>query len=395
MKSKQKKSNIINHQQVKGLLDLPYEMTSQILNYLPEHEIFWNVGFTCKRLMEMALDTIKIIDLCESHIDQAKINFNEMLKHEDIVQSVRHIWICSDLDQEVRKALKKVLKDSREQYNILVIDYRLLNNCTSRQIGTKFTQLESLLMPRKHRGSKRLTNRSVRNIITSCKKLEWIDLRDCTELDFLSSRNVVSLIGENCKYLECILLSRCNFTNESIKAVFTNCNHLEMVIMNECSQVTDESLMTLAHCCLSLKLLCVDDCTNVTDQAISVIAKECRVMEEFSLRNTKVTDVSIKVIGQSCPELRVLNVRRCNITAESIQVIARNCRKLENLDLTKISRLITIECLREIASNCLSLKRLHLGFRSIWHRLIWKTLCLRVIFISPMSFYTPTQGFPN
>lgn len=353
-----------------GLLNLPCEMTMHIFSYLSEHEIFWNIGFTCQLLRDMALDTVKIIDLCDSKIDIAKKHFSELLRNENIVQSIRHIWICSDLDEDVREALKQVLKDSREKYNILVIDYRLFNNFTSGQIGRKFTQLESLLMPKRHRSMKRLTNRSVRNIISSCKKLEWIDLRDCTEFDYFSNRNLVSLIGENCVYLECLLLSRCSFTNTSIQMVFKNCNNIEMVIMNDCAQLNDESLITLSEYCYFLKLLCVDNCKNISDKSIGSIARNCYGMEELSVRNTGVTDVSIKAIAHCCLELRVLNLRNCNVTDDAIEAISSvESSKLENLDITKISGVVSLECLRKIAFNCSNLKRLHIGFRSIWHNL--------------------------
>ena len=34
-----------------NILDLPVELIMKILSPLPEAEIFWNVGFTCKRLL--------------------------------------------------------------------------------------------------------------------------------------------------------------------------------------------------------------------------------------------------------------------------------------------------------------------------------------------------------
>merc|ERR550539_299514 len=105
-------------------------MIEQILMYMGEHDIFWNFGFTCQRFRAIALEKVKIIDLCESDIELAKEHFNELLQHDDLVKSIRHLWICSDLDDDVREALKLVLQDSREKY-ILVIDYRLFNNFTS------------------------------------------------------------------------------------------------------------------------------------------------------------------------------------------------------------------------------------------------------------------------
>lgn len=355
----------------KCVLDLPNEILGKIGRYLEEYDLFWNFGFTCQRFRDVAIDAVKIIDLCEcqklTNIKIARNHLYRLLKRDELVQSIRHIWICSELDDDIRTALKCVLQDSREKHNILVIDYRLFTNFTSSKIGEKITRLESLLMPKKHRSMNRLTNRSIRNIISSCTKLEWIDLRDCTEFDFFSNRNIVAMIGDSCKDLECILLSRCTFTNESIKMVFRNCNKLEMVIMNDCPCVNDEALITLGENCNLMKLICVDDCSNVSDLSISVIANRCIEMEEFSLRNTKVTGISVEAIANNNTELRVLNLRNCSINSKAIELIAQNCRKLENLDITRVSGRMSLNCLKLLANNCSDLKKIHLGFRNLAH----------------------------
>ena len=45
------------------LLQLPVEILVKILSPIPESEIFWNVGFTCKRLLDIALSMIRVIEL--------------------------------------------------------------------------------------------------------------------------------------------------------------------------------------------------------------------------------------------------------------------------------------------------------------------------------------------
>jgi len=176
--------------------------------------------------------------------------------------------------------------------------------------------------------------------------------------------NVVSLIGENCKQLECLLLSRCSFTNKSMSMVFRNCSRLEMVILNDCKQLKDETLLVLANNCPLLKLLCIDDCVEISDKSITTVAVKCWMIEELSLRNTCVTDVSIKIIACNCLEIKVLNLRETRITLKSLNVIASHCRRLENLDLSNISGVMSIECLKKIVANNPEL-RLHLGLRNV------------------------------
>merc|ERR1719273_888613 len=150
--------------------------------------------------------------------------------------------------------------------------------------------------------------------------------------------------------------------------VFKNCNKLEMVILNDCKQLTDQTLTTLASNCPLLKLLCVDDCIRISDESIPIVAMQCEVIEELSLRNTRVTDESVIAIASNCEEIKVLNLRGCKVTVKSLEVIAIYCNKLENLDISKIGWTrpegIPLQCLKTIVRNNPALM-LHLGLRSV------------------------------
>ena len=46
-----------------NLLDLPYEILCQILSYLSQDDIFWNVGFTCQALFRACLENTQFIQV--------------------------------------------------------------------------------------------------------------------------------------------------------------------------------------------------------------------------------------------------------------------------------------------------------------------------------------------
>ena len=43
------------------LMDLPFEIICHIISFLSEDDIFWNLGFTCKTLLEICLDNVDVI----------------------------------------------------------------------------------------------------------------------------------------------------------------------------------------------------------------------------------------------------------------------------------------------------------------------------------------------
>ena len=43
------------------LMDLPFEIICHIISFLSEDDIFWNLGFTCKTLLEICLDKVDVI----------------------------------------------------------------------------------------------------------------------------------------------------------------------------------------------------------------------------------------------------------------------------------------------------------------------------------------------
>ena len=43
------------------LMDLPFEIICHIITFLSEDDIFWNLGFTCKTLLEICLDNVDVI----------------------------------------------------------------------------------------------------------------------------------------------------------------------------------------------------------------------------------------------------------------------------------------------------------------------------------------------
>lgn len=341
---------------------LPVEMMIEIMYYLPESEIFWNISFVSKYLRSIATSLIKVIDICEHSVKDPSTKLKEVISNQEIIPFIRHIMICSGFGMQLRS--EWIQRETRicNPFKLLVLNSSHLTNKTSSLIANTFPNIESLILPH-YGGSSKMTSRGFRNILVSCKSIKDIDLRD-SEYNFQSSYNPVKLIAEHSKNLEYINVNRCNPTDQSLSSLFNNCSNLKTVCLKRCTQLSDGSLAKLSDHCKGLVCLNLDYCTRITDDGIILIAQRFPRLIELSLRYCNVTDKSLKVIGQNCVDVNILNLRGCHVSDESIEIIGNNCTRLANLDLSMSIGTLSNESIKSIARNCTRLHRIHLTYYS-------------------------------
>ena len=89
------------------LLDLPESTIKGIFEYLPQQEIFWNLGFTCRQLLDISCGYINIIEipyLPQSQKSGSKDIFesyiNDLAQLGNVLDSIRSILVCQRKDRE-------------------------------------------------------------------------------------------------------------------------------------------------------------------------------------------------------------------------------------------------------------------------------------------------------
>ena len=89
-------------------IDLPEEVLHYIFNYIPEQDVFWNLGFCCLRLWEVVLSYVKNIELqlpsliddeyLVSNASKLKIKVErEQCNNEMQYRSLEHLTTCKML----------------------------------------------------------------------------------------------------------------------------------------------------------------------------------------------------------------------------------------------------------------------------------------------------------
>lgn len=70
---------------------------------------------------------------------------------------------------------------------------------------------------------------------------------------------VLKIIGRNCRFLSEIGLSKCGVSDMGIKQLMSGCVNLKALNLTCCSDLTDDSILTIAYSCpdvLCLQLEC-------------------------------------------------------------------------------------------------------------------------------------------
>ncbi|CAG8518213.1 9986_t:CDS:2, partial [Acaulospora colombiana] len=173
-------------------------------------------------------------------------------------------------------------------------------------------------------------------------------------------------IVENCHYLESIEIFMCFYlTDASIKAITrhrnTKLKHL-MIAYN--AYITDESMEEVANCCTQLRSIIIISCTKLTDQPFINIAKECKLLEECTIRHhswhamasmvhtlsarnkgtlrvLKVYEACVKdlVIKKSNYKIDAAALERLAVRCPNIKTLVLKCR-LQEKDQNKLVRAI-------------------------------------------------------
>lgn len=131
-------------------------------------------------------------------------------------------------------------------------------------------------------------------------------------------------------------LSGCEFlTEESVVILAQHCTNLRSVDLRRTS-MGDTALAALGEFCNKLRVVILDDCLQVTDEGLSSLADGCPNLREVSLRgmHREVRDAGIANLAVSCGQLRKLNLSSCAmLTDATLEAIAENCKFLEELSL--------------------------------------------------------------
>ncbi|CAL4982855.1 unnamed protein product [Urochloa decumbens] len=169
-------------------------------------------------------------------------------------------------------------------------------------------------------------------------------------------------IGDNCKNLVEIGLSKCNgVTDDGITSLVINCSHLRTIDVTCCHLLTNDALAAIAENCRMVECLRLESCPFITEKGLEQIGTLCSHLKEIDLTDCRIDDEALQHIA-SCSELQSLKLGLCSsISDKGLVYIGSNCRKLVELDLYRCSA-ITDEGLAALTHGCKKIRMLNLRY---------------------------------
>lgn len=234
----------------------------------------------------------------------------------------------------------------------------------------------------------------------SIVKLEMIDFRDCTYLEYSNIPylviaecystvksidvtgiqlpfNVARCVGlealatngwfvatmvkifEKCPKLRIFVRHETIFglSNEIVQSIATHSHLIEHLDLGRCSTMTDGNIMTILGSCPLLQVFRIDE-SNITDAAVLAIATMLPGLKSIGLSNTfTITSRAVETLASKCHELESIDLSLCpNVGDRALVKIADHCPRLKELSVDRCHQ-ITGVGLGYMAALCLCLER--------------------------------------
>ncbi|KAJ3681366.1 hypothetical protein LUZ60_015855 [Juncus effusus] len=309
----------------------------------------------CPEISDIGIDLLvkKCQDLRELDISYLKVG-NESLRSIACLSKLEDLAMvgCSDVDDE------GLLFLSFGNSSLQSIDVSRCENVTSHGLAALLEGQKCL--KKINSGdcnpelltSTFLSKLSALQSMLNILKLDGLQLTDSS----------LSTIGQNCKNLHEIGLSKCKgASDEGISRLVTGCINLTTIDLTCCRSVSDRVLFYIGSNCKRLECLRLESCGLVSEKGLDWIASGCTDLKEIDLTDCNVTDTALKYLSK-CSELRVLKLGLCpGVSDCGLAFIANNCAKLLELDLYRCTA-VTDEGLASISAGCLKIRKLNLCY---------------------------------
>ena len=206
------------------------------------------------------------------------------------------------------------------------------------------------------------------SLFLSCIENNYVNQFRYTKHIVMSGRirdNIAIFIMSHCSSLLSIYISGhspdSQVTDETMLSIAEHCTGIQSLSLNNCKQITDIGLVTISEHCSNLTSLKVFG-SSITDASIISISTHCTGLQSLNVGchlHHQITNASIISISTHCPGLRSLVLSGCyRITDRSIMSISTHCTGLQslNIDCDKTTDASIIS----ISTHCTGLESLHL-----------------------------------
>lgn len=188
-------------------------------------------------------------------------------------------------------------------------------------------------------GLSMVRNSALKIIAQYCRKVEYLDVSWCANVDASGLRPVV----ETCSHLKDLRIGEFSGFNDAIMQGLFNANTLERLSLSQCSTLTDGHLKTMLHG-LDPEIDILTDLPIVPPRRLKHL--------DFS-RCHELTDAGIKHLVGNVPDLESLKLSFCpNIGNDAFIDLIRTTPQLAHLDLEELEELTNASIIELSKAPC-------------------------------------------
>ncbi|XP_039256697.1 F-box and leucine-rich repeat protein 13-like [Styela clava] len=272
-------------------LSLPQEIWLNILKYLPQAELYFNVCKVCKRWNNLCRDTSLWRD----------IDFHKMHKDIQVMIEKHGDMAPSNVSNSDFETILRIFHSF--VYSIKMS--RFFNDC-----GLQDTTLQYLCM---------------------CTNLQELDIGFCDDVD-------LSTICKHCTNLQSLCLEGCScIADDDFSEIFL-LSKLKKLCVSYCVLLTNKFLLYLYHL-PNLKELSCDGVMRTTESGLVNFIRHQPSMEKLILDGEEMTDDLVLFATSHLPGLIVFELSFCQSLSDISVYSFQGRYKLESLKFRKASNL--------------------------------------------------------
>jgi hypothetical protein len=359
--------------------DLPPEVLTMILSYLPQLDLLTTINTVCHYWNKVAFSSSlwKTINITDSTDDDIDIYLQNIAHYRDFVQNllINKVNLIKYFDIEKNRNLSNLR-------NLQIADflYTQRARCICKNIVELYPGIVAI-------GIRIYLSADTVGCLSVLSNLQFRDL-DISITNDRFDKIICEFISKQCS-LQSFRI-RCSVENKTIIKFLRNLNDLTclgltksttidgsvFIALPELSKLTvlqlsntcvnDESLKNIATKAPHLKTLTLNDCKIFSDIGIGYIADGCHCLEHLVIYNRCLSDnvrifrSTLETIGKGCPKLKHLAMGPCPVLDDSgIIALVQNCHDLEYLKLQ--SENLSTSSLLAISHFCSNLSYLRIA----------------------------------
>lgn len=173
----------------------------------------------------------------------------------------------------------------------------------------RFLEMES----RSRKSVKLLRVDVLEEILNRYTEVESIDLSCCLEVNDDALEVVGNVAGHRLKSI--CLAKITQFSDVGLVRLLSKCPLLRELDLSYCSYISDNGIVGVAQL-KNLQVLKLENCRNITDVGLGSIAAGCKALRHLSLRwCLGVTDAGISLLSFNCKHLETLDLSYTDVRA--------------------------------------------------------------------------------